>query len=80
MIKKGNHQGVTIYDGEGAPVAFVDKPHDPSECELACEEAMQNVLGHETAFEATDANETRKANAGYTRAYAAGYDAVDWNN
>jgi hypothetical protein len=78
MIKKRNHEGVIICDGEGKPYVYVDKPHDESECEHACEEALQMVLGHETVFEASDANETRKASAGYTSAYAAGYDNIDW--
>lgn len=51
------------------------KPHDEVDCAQVCEEAAQRVRGHETVFEAEDAGAAR-ASVGYSKSYAAGYDAV----
>lgn len=55
------------------------EPHEDGECDQKCEEAVQKAFGHETVYEAEDAPATRSS-VGYSRTYAAGYDAAFGKN
>jgi len=80
MNDDSRHKGVVIIGPDGIEMDYVDKPHDASDCEAACEEALHGFLGNETVYEATDAKETRKTSIGWSRSYGSGYNNIDWSN
>jgi len=55
------------------------RPHERNECAAAQEEAVQRVLGHDTAYEAPDAQKVRSS-VGYSRSYANNFDAAFGKN
>ena len=73
------HVGVSVVSNEDGIGLAVTRPHKVSECGEAIEAAEQELLGHETVYEAEDAATTR-ASVGYSKSYAANFDSVFGKN
>lgn len=74
------HHFVNVVSDRGDRL-LIDEPHDETECEAAGKRAIEKALGAETVYEAPDAEETTQSTSvGYSRAYAANYDAVFGKN
>jgi len=72
--------GITFVETKDGGIEMVElEPHYQRDCARVCEEAQQRALGHETVFEAPDTHSMR-ASVGYSKSYAANYDAVFGKN
>lgn len=73
------HCGMSLVQREDSFGVVVTRPHRESECGAAIEEAEQAMCGHETVYEAKDANSTR-ASVGYSKGYADNFDSAFGKN